>query len=206
MTEPQTSRTGGEAGNAEAIKLAKSITVVRRDVGFLCLSLPSGLFSPGILSTLQNGLRSRPEIKQVLFDNAARQLTLRFDSQQLNAGQVAHHLFGLLNNLDLKEVGVTPVPILVTASTVINGAITSTVASKFKPLLKGALTETAVINFFNDLTAFYLVKVHWEQITKRWIKQPGLYTNAWLTTFYLIFLLVRYRKKFVNKPEPAKPV
>lgn len=66
--------------------------------------------------------------------------------------------------------------------------------ARFEPLIASALTEKAVINFLNDLTAFYLVKVHWDLITKRWLKEPLVHGNAWLTTFYLLFLLIRYRK------------
>ncbi len=66
--------------------------------------------------------------------------------------------------------------------------------AKLQPMLANALTEKAIINFLNDLVAFYLVKVHWELISQRWLKDPVKYANAWLTVFYLMFLLVRYRK------------
>lgn len=68
------------------------------------------------------------------------------------------------------------------------------------PVLKSALTEKAVINFLNDITAFYLIKVHWDLITGRWLKEPLKYRYAWLTVFYLLFLLVRYRKQVMKKP------
>ena len=70
---------------------------------------------------------------------------------------------------------------------------------KLQPILASALTEKAIINFFNDLVAFYLIKAHWELITKRWLKDPLAHSNAWMTTFYLVFLLVRYRK--TNAPK-----
>jgi hypothetical protein len=60
--------------------------------------------------------------------------------------------------------------------------------------MKGALTEKATLNFLNDVLMFYLIKVHWELITKRWMKDPVKHADAWLTTFYLIFLLIRFRK------------
>ena len=66
--------------------------------------------------------------------------------------------------------------------------------ARFQPIVESALTEKAIINFFNDIVAFYLIKVHWELITKRWLQNPVANSNAWLTTFYLVFLLVRYRK------------
>ena len=69
-------------------------------------------------------------------------------------------------------------------------------------MLANALTEKAIINFLNDLVAFYLVKVHWELISQRWLKDPVKNANAWLTVFYLVFLLVRYRKSM--RPSPCQ--
>lgn len=64
-----------------------------------------------------------------------------------------------------------------------------------QPVLKEVFTEKAAINFFNDIVVFYLIKVHWDMITQKWLKHPIQYRNAWLSTFYLVFLLVRYRKQ-----------
>jgi len=75
--------------------------------------------------------------------------------------------------------------------------------AKLQPMLANALTEKAIINFLNDLVAFYLVKVHWELISQRWLKNPVKHADAWLATFYLMFLLVRYRKAIAA--EAAKP-
>ena len=75
--------------------------------------------------------------------------------------------------------------------------------ARLQPMLANALTEKAIINFLNDLVAFYLVKVHWELISQRWLKEPVKNANAWLTVFYLMFLLVRYRKSIAA--EAARP-
>lgn len=80
--------------------------------------------------------------------------------------------------------------------------------ARLQPMLANALTEKAIINFLNDLVAFYLVKVHWELISQRWLKDPVKNANAWLTVFYLMFLLVRYRKSIAaeSSPSAVKPV
>ncbi len=77
--------------------------------------------------------------------------------------------------------------------------------AKLQPMLANALTEKAIINFLNDLVAFYLVKVHWELISQRWLKNPVKHADAWLTVFYLMFLLVRYRKSIATPAVAAKP-
>lgn len=65
------------------------------------------------------------------------------------------------------------------------------------PLLRQAinLDERTVISFLVDITALYLVKVHWDLITKRWIQAPFAHRYEWLTVFFLVFLLVRFRKQ-----------
>jgi hypothetical protein len=67
------------------------------------------------------------------------------------------------------------------------------------------INERSIINFANDITAFYLIRVHWDLITKQWLKTPLKYSNAWLTVFYLTFLLVRYRKQNLASRPPALP-
>jgi hypothetical protein len=62
----------------------------------------------------------------------------------------------------------------------------------FNPAL---FNERSAINFANDIVAFYLIRVHWNQITKYWLPFPLRHADAWLTVFYLTFLLVRYRKR-----------
>jgi hypothetical protein len=73
----------------------------------------------------------------------------------------------------------------------------------FNPSL---LTEKSVINFANDIVAFYLIRVHWNLITQHWIKAPLQHGSAWLTVFYLTFLLVRYRKSAGPAPAKTLPV
>jgi hypothetical protein len=69
-----------------------------------------------------------------------------------------------------------------------------------QPMLQNVFSEKSIINFFNDIVVFYLIKAHWELITQKWLKQPFKFRNAWLSTFYLVFLLVRYRKQASKKP------
>lgn len=83
-------------------------------------------------------------------------------------------------------------------------------ASALKRVVNPALfNERAVINFANDIVAFYLIRVHWDLIVRQWIKAPLRHADAWLAMFYLTFLLVRYRKRMSGSPalpSPAKKV
>lgn len=53
--------------------------------------------------------------------------------------------------------------------------------------------EKALIDFFNDILVIFLIRLHWERITKDWIPNPIKYRYQWLAVFYMFFLLVRSR-------------
>lgn len=169
------------------LDLAKQIEVIRREPGFLRLSLPAYLCRQDHAHTIEQQMATQQGIHSAALDAGWRRLSIRFDPASLQTHEVARLLFSIVEPL----ADTTAPP--------------SSFTDKLPSMVSSALTETSVINFLNDLTAFYLVKAHWELITKKWLKQPALYSNAWLTTFYLIFLLIRYRKRSANKPAvPAK--
>lgn len=108
------------------------------------------------------------------------------------AGRQARRLLGELGG----RVGST------LGSALDSGTDPAGVKGKLQPVLSSALSEKAITNFLNDVVAFYLIRVHWDLISKRWLQEPIKHANAWLTVFYLVFLLVRYRKSLA-KPVPV---
>jgi hypothetical protein len=54
--------------------------------------------------------------------------------------------------------------------------------------------EKAVIDFLNDVLVLFLIRLHWDRITKEWIPNPFKYRNEWMALFYMLFLLMRSRK------------
>ena len=101
----------------------------------------------------------------------------------------------------LQRIQTQPAAPQAAAATVSPGKLTP-LRRAFNPSL---LTERSVINFANDIVAFYLIRVHWNLITQHWIKAPLQNGSAWLTVFYLTFLLVRYRKSAATTPAKALP-
>jgi hypothetical protein len=73
------------------------------------------------------------------------------------------------------------------------------VKAESDPALRLFMDEKAIIGFLNDLTALYLVKIHWDLITKQWIRAPFTHRYHWMAVFYLVFLLVRSRRKALKK-------
>jgi hypothetical protein len=203
----------------DAASLSRLVAVRHKEPGHLRLELPPALAGPAALAHLDAGLRRRTGVYRVTFEPEGRRLSIRFEPQQCSLHDVARQLRGLLEDLPEEAAAQSAAPSpppdpLVTARQTIErgarevrarvqglieklrqpGAAEGSLQARLQPILKGALTEKASINFLNDVLMFYLVKVHWDLITKRWMKDPLRHADAWLTTFYLVFLLVRYRK------------
>ena len=195
-------------------ELARKIVVLHREDGFLRLELPAVLCLPANVAVIESGLAQVPGVASAAVDTGWRRISVRYAADRLTAGQVARALFALLEKLPEPEMQVANVP-QVTPSVPVDGATPGlqpvldklkamlqpatppaegSLQARFQPLVESALTEKAILNFFNDIVAFYLIRVHWDLITKRWLQNPVAHSNAWLTVFYLVFLLVRYRK------------
>lgn len=200
--------------------LARRIVVRHREAGYLRLELPAEICHPTAAIAFDAALRQVAGVYRVSFYAAPHRLAVSFDAHVCTAADVARALKGCLHALPEGEAGSAPAAAAPSAAQVTPAlqdavcqarravgqlrrriealrqpkAPAGTLQAKLQPMLANALTEKAIINFLNDLVAFYLVKVHWELISQRWLKNPVRHADAWLTVFYLMFLLVRYRK------------
>lgn len=191
---------------AHTDELARRIAVLYRGPGFLRLALPDELCRPEVALAITRSLPATPGVAAATVDPDGRRVSIRFEASTVSAGQVARALFALLAGLPAADESATEPPaslanglqpvldrvkaLLTPATPPAEGSL----QARIQPLVDSALTEKAIVNFFNDIVAFYLIKTHWELITKRWLQNPVAHSNAWLTVFYLVFLLVRYRK------------
>ncbi|MFN6960733.1 MAG: hypothetical protein ACK4N6_00695 [Rhodocyclaceae bacterium] len=178
---------------------ARSIEVLHRDTGYLRLRLPAAHRSTAVGAALQAGLRALPGIERITWLTVEGKLAIRFAAQQLTHADIARRIKALLAGLPAAESSADttvsePAPGLAERLGDLRARLIAATPARFRPLVEYATTEKAITNFTNDIVAFYLIKVHWELITKYWIKDPLRYANAWLTVFYLVFLMVRYRK------------
>lgn len=181
---------------------ASTIDVLHRETGYLRLRLPAHCRVAAIGATLENGLKSLPGMQRVTWLTAEGKLATRFDPHVCTHADVARRVKSLLAELPQPQPAETDAdalpapapPNLAARIDDLREKLIFAAPERFRPLVESATTEKAVTNFFNDIVAFYLIKTHWELITKLWIKNPAKYGNAWLTVFYLVFLLVRYRK------------
>ena len=199
---------------------ARQIVVRHREPGHLRLQLPVSLCTGPRADAIESGLRGVAGIYRATLYRDVRKLSLRYDPHQANERDVVLALRAQLDRLPgplaqaLKPVGENlGLAMHDTRLKLEHGARRKlarfrlalmqlrqaqpkqgTLAARLQPIVAGALTEKAIINFLNDLLAFYLVKLHWELITKRWMRNPVAHADAWLAVFYLVYLLVRYRK------------
>ena len=188
---------------SDANELARRIVVLQRGAGFLSLELPHELQRRDVGQHIEQHLAAITGILAAAVDPNGRQLSIRFSAASLSTAQVARAVFSALNDLPPTEASrpqnTTPglQPLLDKLKTLLTPAtppVAGSLQARFQPLVESALTEKAIINFFNDIVAFYLIRTHWDLISKRWLQHPIAHSNAWLTVFYLIFLLIRYRK------------
>lgn len=198
----------------DAASLARRIVVRHKEEGHLRLDLPAELTGPAARAHVEAGLRQRSGVYRVSFEPQGR-LSIRFEPMQCTLQTVARDLRGLLDNMPAESIVPAPLrePLTKARETVERsvrkvrirmqgllgglrrpGAPAGSLQARLQPVLQNALTEQAAINFLNDVLMFYLIRVHWDLITKRWMKNPVAYADAWLAIFYLVFLLVRYRK------------
>ena len=184
---------------SQAAKLAQRVIVLHREPGYLRLELPAELCTPAASAAIEQGMTSLAGINIAVIDRGWLRISIRFDQTVCSTAQVARRLFGLFDSL--------PAP---SAETEVTAAEPEQTTNGLQPLLdkfKAVLTP-AVEAPAGSLqakiqpilaSAFYLIKAHWDLITKRWLQQPLAHSNAWMTTFYLVFLLVRYRKTNLKK-------
>jgi hypothetical protein len=188
---------------------AADIQVLQREEGYLRLRLPPALRNREAGAAIEGGLATLAGVQRVTLLTAEGRLAVRFDPRAASHASVALRIKDTLAALPQPEpVEVTEAPAEATVAPAadlagdslvarfddVRGKLIAAAPERFRPLVESATTEKAITNFFNDIVAFYLIRVHWDLIVNRWIKEPAKYGNAWMTVFYLVYLLVRYRK------------
>lgn len=215
--------------------LARRIVVRHREAGHLRLELPTEICHAAAGAAMEAALRDVAGVYRVVFQATERRLAVHFEARLCSAADVARALRASLGSLPAPAAGdAGPAPAAPAADPTaaahqalrdaaararrtlheLRGRVEAlrqptapagSLQARLQPMLANALTEKAVINFLNDLLAFYLVKAHWELISQRWLKYPVKHADAWLAVFYLMFLLVRYRRAVSAPVAAAKP-
>lgn len=203
--------------------LAREIAVRHRETGHIRFALPSAICSAAASNAVRTALHAQAGVYRVTLYAGDGKLSVFYDEHVCKVHDVARALFASLQAIPAEPA---PVEEVATPTQPLSEQLSTSVASmeasarrlldrlmrqmsryrqlrgirtRVQPVLESALTEKAITNFLNDLLAFYLIRVHWDLITQRWLREPLKFRNAWLTVFYLVFLLVRYRKNVAKK-------
>lgn len=210
-------------------ELQERIFVRYRGDGHVRFQIPDDLCSPAAGAALESGLGATEGIYRVIVYQRAGKLSVRYMETVLDFREVALALAGVLDALaDKLPLGEMPIeektssfrerfsdlgPVRHIRSRYEDLKEKARMAGTFAAVRSGLPikvnidVEQTTINFLNDLVAFYLIKVHWTQITQLWLRQPIKYRYPLLTMIYLVFLMVRYRKANPRKalPDKTKP-
>lgn len=204
--------------------LSRQIIVRHRESGHIRFALPIEICSAAATSALNEALYAQSGVYRVTLYAGEGKLSVLYDEHVCGVHDVARRLFSALATLPAEAApvdGSANLPVTLPAERVSAGVQNLEtrarrqlnrlmqqmsryrqlhgIQTRVQPVLESALTEKAITNFLNDLLAFYLIRVHWDLITQRWLREPLKFRNAWLTMFYLVFLLVRYRKAVAKK-------
>lgn len=208
-------RKAGRPESDLARVLIAAVILRYRAAGHLRFDLPEPLTSLGAAEMLRQGLRAVAGVYRINIYRHPAKLSIRFDGTVCDDKALFRALAALIppiaahleelsappsaprRFLDrLKEIG----PIQRLRARYDRLKQTGTVAARVigskmglaEPLPFNARDWT--LNFLNDLVAFYLIKLHWERLSKQWLLDPLKYRYQWATVIYLVFLLVQSRK------------
>ncbi len=209
----------GRANTELAQRLMAAVVLRYAAPGHLRFDLPAELDAAG--AALRERLMRVEGVYRVTVFRRPRKLSVRFDEAVCDRRAVALALGRIVSHLAAHpaEMAGEPEPRTLTERVKQWGPIRR-VRDKVDELKQKGTIAAQVIGakvgvktlpfdpkewgfaFVNDLVAFYLIKLHWERITKQWLPDPIRYRYQWLTVIYLVFLLVRSRKA-AKLPRPG---
>lgn len=188
-----------------------------RDEGHVRFQIPALFCEISTAKALTTALLKIDGIYRVDINRNGKKLSIRYQETLCDFKCLAKQLFDIVAELVKKPA---PVPALAKPTnqllTKLSEKIKNSTPSLWfkeklgdaketveaaKILTKGLSKNKSLIDnpgkfatdFFNDVLALYLIKLHWEQITKQWIPNPIKYRYEWLAVSYLLYLLMRSR-------------
>ena len=195
--------------------------VLRYNVdGHVRFEIPARICNVDVAKAVTDGISGIDGVYRVNLYRNQQKLSIRFNEAVCDFKSLARQLFDLLADLDTKGA-LKPKPVSTSiqwkekakarlddfkitrwtkekfdvAKETVQAAKVITRLGMKKP---GAFIddpEKAVISFLNDILVLFLIKLHWNDITQKWLLKPFMYRYEWMALFYLFFLLVRSRKQ-----------
>jgi len=195
--------------------------VLRYNVdGHVRFQIPARICNVDVAKTVTDGISGIDGVYRVTLYRNQQKLSIRFNEAVCDFKSLARQLFDLLTDLDTKGA-LKPKPVSTStrwkekakaglddfrvtrwakekfgaAKETVQAAKVITRLGMKKPSAFMDDPEKAVISFLNDILVLFLIKLHWNDITQKWLLKPFMYRYEWMALFYLFFLLVRSRKQ-----------
>jgi hypothetical protein len=204
------------------MSIQKQCVLRHRAEGHVRFQLPAVLCQKGVAENIATKIKAIDGVYRVNFYARQGKVSIRFQETVCDFTQLAKQLFEIFNQLEKsgalivqteKKPSVIHKLTTKVSEKADNFAATRWIKSKTieaKETLQAAkiitkLTlkkpnalikdpEKAIIDFLNDILVLFLIRLHWDHITKLWLLNPFRYRYEWLATFYMFFLLIRSRK------------
>lgn len=208
--------------------LRQAMVVRYRTDGHIRFQLPAHLCTPEIAAVFEEELLGVDGVYRVLVYRRAGKLSVRYRSEFCGLAAVAEGLQAATERIaagdfvasGAPEEAKGPFAFVTNPARRLKAqymdmrnkaeAVYDLVAARNKLMAKVPFDpEGWTVAFANDLVVFYLVKVHWDRITKQWLPHPIRHRYEWMAVMYLTFLLVRYRRaqnaakaQLTHQPKP----
>lgn len=211
-------RLKGKAARESARQdLMRAVRVRYRAPGHVRFDLPDALCAPAAAEAVERTLRQVDGVYRVNVFAGAGKLSIRWAEEVCSLAEVVRALAATVSAV-ADGVVASPPPAAVAAGGGVVGRLAAwgpvaRLRARYDDLRDKAVVLNRImavktggkvmlpfdakdwaLHFANDLVVYYLIRVHWDRITKQWLPNPWTYRYQWATVVYLVFLLVRFRK------------
>lgn len=204
------------------MSIQKQCVLRHRTEGHVRFQLPAPLCQKGVADIVAAKIKAIDGVYRVNFYARQGKISIRFQEIVCDFSQLIKQIFELISELEKSGALVIPIEkkpgAIAKLGTKVsekadNFATTRWLKAKtieIKETLQAAkiitkLTlkkpnalikdpEKAIIDFLNDILVLFLIRLHWDHITKLWLLNPLKYRYEWLATLYMFFLLIRSRR------------
>ena len=202
------------------MSIQKEFVLRYREDGHVRFQIPARICNIDVAKAVTDGISGIDGVYRVNLYRSQQKLSIRFNESVCDFKSLAKQLFQLLADLE-KTGALKPKPVSKSAlwkekakakldtfkaarwakekfgdakETVQAAKVIGKLGMK-KPTAFMKDPEKTIIDFLNDILVLFLIKLHWNEITKNWLIKPLKYRYEWIALFYMFFLLVRSRRK-----------
>ena len=203
--------------------IQKEFVLRHHSDGHIRFQIPAQICEATIAKTITDGLLAIDGVYRVNLYRGQKKLSIRFQESVCDFKSLARQLYQLLENLEqagaFKQKTVAETGRVAAWQETAKAKLNSFKATRWAKQKYGDAKETvhaakiitklgmskpksfindpekAMIDFFNDILVLFLIKLHWAEITQKWLLKPLKYRYEWMALFYMFFLLVRSRRK-----------